>query len=180
MKGFPQTQTPKMKRIGGAQMFDMKRIGVVLCNVVMVLCCMVKYIKKFHKCENIICYVWFGEKTSQEKKMPSNCHLMYLNLCKCLHDMHDDDGNEMYELSPLLDVKDIPWFINKAGKLTDWVHKTDCICKYDQLMSYVEQFDLNIAYRKKIIYCLAQDVLFHHRYETLHGHHSKCGICMQW
>ena len=35
-----------MKRIGGAQMFDMKKIGVVLCNVVMVLCCMVKYIKK--------------------------------------------------------------------------------------------------------------------------------------
>ena len=46
MKGFPQTQMPNMKRIGGTQMFDMKRIGVVLCNVGMVLCCMVKYIKK--------------------------------------------------------------------------------------------------------------------------------------
>ena len=35
---------PDMKRIGGTQMFDMKRIGVVLCNVGMVL--LVKYIKK--------------------------------------------------------------------------------------------------------------------------------------
>ena len=94
--------------------------------------------------------------------------------------MHDDDGDEMYEFSPLLDVKDIPWFINKPRKWTDWVHKTDCICKYDQLMSYVEHFNLNIADRKKKIYCLAQDVLFHHGYETLCGHHSKCGICTQW
>ena len=69
MKGFPQTLTPNMKRIGSTQMFDMKRIGVVLCNVGMALCCMVKYIKKkFHKHGNIICYILFGEKTSQGKK----------------------------------------------------------------------------------------------------------------
>ena len=80
--------------------------------------------------------IWFGEKTSQETKMPSNCHLMYLNLCNCLHNSHDDDdGNEMYKFSPLLNVKDIPWFINKPRKWTDWVYKTDCICKYDELVS---------------------------------------------
>ena len=51
------------------------------------------------------------ENIPREKKdMPSDCHP---NLCKCLHDTHDDDGDEMYDLSPLLDVKDIPWFINK-------------------------------------------------------------------
>ena len=88
--------------------------------------------------------------------------------------MHDDDGNEMYELSPLLDVKDIPWFINKAGKWTDWVHKTDCICKYDQLMSYVKHFDLNITDRKKIIYCFFIMGMKH--YADI----VASGICMQW
>ena len=55
----------------------------------------------------------------------------------------------MYEFSPPLDVKDIPWFINKPKKWTDWVHKTDCSYKFDQLMSYVEHFDLPVADRKK-------------------------------
>ena len=36
----------------------------------------------------------------EKKDMPSDCHLMYLNLCKCLHDMHDGDGDKMYEFSP--------------------------------------------------------------------------------
>ena len=112
--------------------------------------------------------MWFGEKISQENKKPSDCHLMYPNQCNCSHDSHDDDGDEMYAFSPPLNVKDIPWFINKPRKCTDWVHKTNCICKY---------VDLHIADRKENIYCLAEDVLFHHRYEALYRHHSTCCFC---
>ena len=40
--------------------------------------------------------------------MLSNCHLWYLNICNCLHDSHNEEENEMYKFSPLLDVEKHP------------------------------------------------------------------------
>ena len=84
----------------------------------------------------------------------------------------------MYEFLPLLDVEDIPWFINTQRKWTDWVHKTDCTCKYHELVTYIEHFNLNNADRNKIIHCMGEDVLSHHGYEALCGLCSEC-ICTE-
>ena len=106
--------------------------------------------------------------------MLSNCHLWYPNTCNCLHDSDNEDGDKMFKFSPLLDVDNIAWFVNIPRKWTDWVHKTDCTCKYDELMTYIEHFNVNNADKKKIIYCMAEDVLCHHGYEPLCRQCTKC------
>ena len=112
------------------------------------------------------------------KKMLSDCHLWYLNLCNCLHDSHNEDGDEMYKFSPPLDVENILWFISIPRKWTDWVCKTDCTCKYHELVTYTEHFYLNDAERNRIIHCMAEDVLSHYEYEALCGHYSEC-LCAE-
>ena len=80
----------------------------------------------------------------------------------------------MYKFSPLLNVENIPWFINTPRKWTDQVHKTDCTCKFDELVTFIEDFDLNDADREKIIYCIDEDVLSHHGYDKLCRIHNEC------
>ena len=44
---------------------------------------------------------------------------MYPKMCDCLDNSDDADEDEIYDFLPPLDVKDIPWFINKPRKWTD-------------------------------------------------------------
>ena len=47
-------------------------------------------------------------------------------------------------------LENISWFINTQRKWTDWVDKTDCYCKYDELVSYIKDFPLNDTKREYI------------------------------
>ena len=94
-------------------------------------------------------------------------HLMYLIVCDCVHSSDEEDEDEIYQFSPPLNVEDIPWFINKPRKWTDWVHNTDSTDKFNKLVNYVDNFELSLQDKKKVIYCLSQDVHKYHGFNPL-------------
>ena len=60
------------------------------------------------------------------KRMPldhkRDRHLMYPIVCDCTHSSDEEGEDEIYQFSPPLNVEDMPCFIIKPRKWTDWVH----------------------------------------------------------
>ena len=91
---------------------------------------------------HLVCVVW--RENIPRRKMLSNCHLWYPNLCNCLHDSHNEGKMKCTSL------ENISWFINTQRKWTDWLVKTDCYCKYDELVTCIKDFALNDTKRQYI------------------------------
>ena len=88
--------------------------------------------------------------------------------CDCMHSS-DEEEEGVYEFSPPQDVNNIPWIINTTRKWTEYVYLINCIYKFANLMMDVEEFNLPVADRKRIIHCLAEDVLYTHRVDVFFG-----------
>ena len=88
--------------------------------------------------------------------------------CDCMHSS-DEEEEGVYEFSPPQDVNNIPWIINTPRKWTEYVYLTNCIHKFANLMMDVEDFNLPVADRKRIIHCLAEDVLYTHGVDAFFG-----------
>ena len=95
-------------------------------------------------------------------------HLMYPLQCDCMYSS-DEEEEGAYEFSPPQDVNNIPWIINNSRRWSDYVYHTNCIHKFANLMNNVEGFNLPVADRKRIIYCLAEDVLYIHGVDAFFG-----------
>ena len=102
---------------------------------------------------------------------------MYPIVCDCVHSSDEEDEDEIYQFSPPLNVEDMSWFINKPRKWTDWVHNTNNIDEFNKLVSYIDHFDLPLHDKRKVIYCLSQDVHKYHGFNPLSNENvSKCLI----
>ena len=88
--------------------------------------------------------------------------------CDCMHSSDEKEGG-VYEFLPPQDVNNIPWIINTPRKWTEYVYLTNCIHKFVNLMMDVEDFNLPVADRKRIIHCLAEDVLYTHGVDASFG-----------
>ena len=88
--------------------------------------------------------------------------------CDCMHSS-DEEEEGVYEFSPPQDVNNIPWIINTPRKWTEYVYLTNCIHKLANLMMVVEDFNLPVADRKRIIHWLAEDVLYTHGVDVFFG-----------
>ena len=93
----------------------------------------------------------------------------YLMQCDCMHSSGEEEEDGVYEFSPPQDVNNIPWIISSPRKWTDYIYSTNCIHKFADLMMDVEDFNLPVADRKRIINCLAEDVLYTHGVDAFFG-----------
>ena len=102
-------------------------------------------------------------------------HLMYPIVCDCVHSSDEEDEDEIYQFLPSLNVEDMPWFINKPRKWTDITNNID---GFKQLLGYIDLFNLPLHDKRKVIYCLSQDLHKYHGFNPLSNENyvSKCLI----
>ena len=92
----------------------------------------------------------------------------YPIMCDCMSSS-DEEDEQIYEFSPPQDVINIPWIINTSRKWTDYIYKTNCIHKFTNVMTDVDNFNLPALDRKKIIKCIAEDCLYIHGVDAFFG-----------
>ena len=106
-------------------------------------------------------------------------HLMYPIVCDCVHSSDKEDEDKIYEILPPLNVEYMHWFINKPRKWTDRVHNTNNIDEFNKLVGYIDHFDLPLHDKRKVNFCLSQDVhgtWYHGFNPLLNININKCTI----
>lgn len=83
---------------------------------------------------------------------------------------------ECGDFIPPHDISNLPDFLNTSRKWTEVIYTTDCIHKFADIVNKLNSYDIPIVDNKKIVTCLAEDLLDVYGFKSFFESSCLCGL----